>query len=82
MASRLATILPLIVNGQQYGFVQGRSIHEYIALAQEMVSELDRKTDGGNVILMFAMSKAYDRLECGSYCVRFELWVSQILFRT
>lgn len=70
------------MNGQQYGFVQGRSIHEYIALAQEMVSDLDRKTDGGNVILMFDMSKAYDRLECGSYCVRFELWVSQILFRT
>lgn len=60
------------MNGQQYGFVQGRSIHEYIALAQEMVSDLDRKTDGGNVILMFDMSKAYDRLE----------WVSQILFRT
>lgn len=60
LASRLATILPLIVNGQQYGFVQGRSIHEYIALAQEMVLDLDRKTDGFGVPMLL-LCTAYFR---------------------
>lgn len=47
---------------QQYGFVKGQNIHESIALAQEMLSDIDRKTDGVNMIIKFDMSKAYDRL--------------------
>lgn len=64
IASRVSKILPIVINEQQYGFVQGRSIHESISLTQEMVLDLDRMVDGGNMILKFDMSKAYDRLEC------------------
>lgn len=46
IASRVAKILPIVINEQQY-FVQGRSIHESISLAQEMVLDLDRMVDGG-----------------------------------
>lgn len=63
LATRLARILPLVVDEQQYGFVKGRNIHESIALAQEMVTDIDRKTDGGNLIKKFDMSKEYDHLE-------------------
>lgn len=34
-----------------------------MALAQEMVTDLDRKSEGGNLILKFDISKAYDRME-------------------
>lgn len=63
LASRLAHVLPMVIDEQQSGFVQGRSIHESIALAQEMVGDLDRRTDGGNIIFKYDMSKAYDRVE-------------------
>lgn len=43
--------------------VKDRSIHESIAFAQEMVAGLDRRSDGGNIIFKYDMSKAYDRLE-------------------
>lgn len=63
LASRLSLVLPQIIDEQQYGFVQGRSIHESIALAQEMVSDIDRRIEGGNIIFNYDMSKAYDRVE-------------------
>lgn len=63
LATRLAEILPSMINEQQSGFVKGMSIHESIAVAQELVSELDRKVVGGNIIFKFDMSKAYDRVE-------------------
>lgn len=63
LASRLSLVLPQIIDEQQYGFVQGRSIHESIALAQEMVSDIDRRIEGGNIIFNHDMSKAYDRVE-------------------
>lgn len=53
----------MVIDEQQYGFVKGRNIHESIALAQEMVTDIDRKIEGGNLIIKFDMSKAYDRLE-------------------
>lgn len=61
LATRL--ILPLVIDEQQFGFVRGRSIHESIALAHEMVADLDRKSDGGNLIFKYDMSKAYNGLE-------------------
>ncbi|XP_012832647.1 PREDICTED: uncharacterized protein LOC105953522 [Erythranthe guttata] len=48
---------------EQTGFLKDRSIHESIAIAQELVSDIDRKVEGGNLIFKFDMSKAYDRLE-------------------
>lgn len=63
LANRFSVILPQVIDEEQYGFVKGRQIHESIALAQELVADIDRKTEGGNIILKFDMSKAYDRLE-------------------
>lgn len=63
MANRFALILSQVIDEEQFGFVKGRHIHESIALAQEMVGDIDRKIEGGNIILKFDMSKAYDRLE-------------------
>lgn len=49
IASRLSRILPNIINEEQFGFVKGRQIHESIALAQKIVSDLDRRVEGGNI---------------------------------
>lgn len=63
LASRLSQILPQLINEQQYRFVKGSSIHESIALAQEMIADLDRRSEGGNIIFKYDMSKVYDRVE-------------------
>lgn len=52
-----------MIDEQQFGFVQGRSIHESIAMAHEMVADIDRQAEGGNIIFKYDMSKAYDRVE-------------------
>lgn len=39
-----------MINEQHSGFVKGRSIHEAIALAREMVADLDCRAEGGNII--------------------------------
>lgn len=53
----------LLVDEHQSGLVKGRSIQESITLAQELVQDIDRKKEWGNVIFKTDMSKAYDRLE-------------------
>lgn len=63
LANRFASMLSHVIDEEQSGFVKGRQIHESIALAQEMVGDIVRKIEGGNVILKFDMAKAYDRLE-------------------
>lgn len=62
LATRLSNLLPKVIDEQQSGFIKGRSIHETIALAHEMLQDLDRKVVGGNVMFKFDMSKAYDRV--------------------
>lgn len=63
LATRLAKILPTIVDDEQAGFVQGRSISTHIVLAQEVIRDINRKVAGGNVAFKVDMAKAYDRLE-------------------
>ncbi|XP_012853646.1 PREDICTED: uncharacterized protein LOC105973172 [Erythranthe guttata] len=63
LANRLSQFLHLVINEEQAGFIKGRSIHESIILAQELVEDFDRRTPGGNLIFKVDMSKAYDRLE-------------------
>ncbi|KAL9687786.1 hypothetical protein QQ045_032193 [Rhodiola kirilowii] len=62
LASRLAPWLPKIISGEQVGFIQGRSIHENIALAHDLAHELNHKVLGGNIIIKLDMAKAYDRI--------------------
>lgn len=63
LALRLAKILPSLVDEEQAGFVQGRSISTHVVLAQELVRDINRKNTGGNVAFKLNMAKAYDRLE-------------------
>ena len=63
LTSRLALLLAVLVSEEQHGFVKGRGIGECISLAQLMVNDLDRKVEGGNMILKLDMMKAYDRIE-------------------
>ncbi|KAJ6813372.1 uncharacterized protein M6B38_143775 [Iris pallida] len=62
LSDRLATVLPLIISREQTGFVKGRSIHENISLAHEIISNIDKKITGGNIAIKLDMSKAYDRV--------------------
>lgn len=43
--------------------MKGRNIHEAFSLAHEVVTDIDKKVFGGNIMLNVDMSKAYDRLE-------------------
>ncbi|CAK9148319.1 unnamed protein product [Ilex paraguariensis] len=63
LSSRLANILPELISVEQHGFVSGRNGGECVSIAQLMVSDLNRKVEGGNLILKLDMMKAYDRLE-------------------
>ncbi|XP_058099758.1 uncharacterized protein LOC131244120 [Magnolia sinica] len=65
IAARLSVVLPSLISPKQGAFIQGRSMAESIALAQELVKEIDRKVQGGNIILKMDMEKAYDRLDWG-----------------
>ncbi|XP_012838122.1 PREDICTED: uncharacterized protein LOC105958653 [Erythranthe guttata] len=61
--TRMSEILLTIASEEQTCFIKKRRILVSIAIAQELVSDIDRKVKGGNVIFKFDMSKAYDRLE-------------------
>ncbi|KAF6154517.1 hypothetical protein GIB67_028409 [Kingdonia uniflora] len=63
IASRLSSILPKLISGNQGAYVSGKDISETITLAQEMVGEHGKKTRGSNVMIKIDMSKAYDRMD-------------------
>lgn len=44
---RLSVVLPSIISLEQAGFVQGRSIHESICPAHELLADIKKKTYGG-----------------------------------
>lgn len=62
LADRLSVVLPKIISREQSGFVKGRSIHENISLAHEMIETIDNNIIGGNLVVKLDMSKAYDRV--------------------
>lgn len=43
--------------------MKGRIIQDNIALASEMIQDINHETRGGNIVLKLGMEKAYDRLE-------------------
>lgn len=65
ISNRLNLILPKLVSEEQAGFIKGRPIQEIIALSQELVSDIDKKSrfKRGNLVIKLDMSKAYDRIE-------------------
>lgn len=63
LTTRLSSLLPTLISEEQHGFVQGRGIGDCVALGQLLVGDLDRKVEGGNMVMKLDMMKAYDRLE-------------------
>lgn len=55
-------LLANLISEEQFGFIPGRSIHHCIALAHDLVSDINNKVHEGNVVAKLDMSKAYDRL--------------------
>ncbi|KAK3025208.1 hypothetical protein RJ639_043134 [Escallonia herrerae] len=63
---RLSSFLVDLISEEQSSFVKGRSIHENIALEQELVHYMNTKIVVGNLISKIDMSKAYDDIvDCG-----------------
>ncbi|KAL9678478.1 hypothetical protein QQ045_016322 [Rhodiola kirilowii] len=55
-------VLGRVISPEQTGFVEGRSIHESIGVAHDLLRDINHKTFGGNIMLKLDMSEAYDRL--------------------
>lgn len=51
LADRLSLIASGIVFDNQFGFIKGRNIEDYIALSSKYVNHLDKKCFGNNVAL-------------------------------
>jgi hypothetical protein len=62
LASRIAPLLDRIISSSQAGFVKGRLITDNVLLAQELISQINRKVRGSNVVFKLDMEKAYDRM--------------------
>eukprot|EP00253_Pinus_taeda_P022728 PITA_22728 len=61
IAIRLVPILSRNISMEQFGFLDGRKIHEAIGVAQEVIHSVKQKKKKG-VILKIDLSKAYDRI--------------------
>ena len=51
-----------IISLNQYGFVQGRQIHDCIGIASEVINMLSKKVRGGNVAYKVDIHKSFDTL--------------------
>lgn len=61
VSRRLKEVLSKNISMEQFGFLQGRQIHEAIGVAQEALHNLKSKNISG-VVLKLDLSKAYDRV--------------------
>eukprot|EP00253_Pinus_taeda_P036198 PITA_36198 len=61
IATRLIPILSRNISMEQFGFLEGRQIHEAIGVAQEVIHSVKQKRKKG-VILKIDLSKAYDQI--------------------
>nr|XP_016490429.1 PREDICTED: uncharacterized protein LOC107810195 [Nicotiana tabacum] len=62
LSTRLSQLLPKLISDNQTGFVKGRLITENILLAQEIVHDIGKNNQGGNIVIKLDMSKAYGKL--------------------
>eukprot|EP00253_Pinus_taeda_P030883 PITA_30883 len=65
IAMRLKPILSKNISSEQFGFLDGRQIHEAIGVAQETIYSIKQKIKKG-VVIKIDLSKAYDRI-CWTY---------------
>eukprot|EP00253_Pinus_taeda_P003487 PITA_03487 len=61
IASRIVPILSRNISMEQFGFLDGRQIHEAIGVAQEVIHSVKQKKKKG-MVLKIDLSKAYDRI--------------------
>ncbi|KAL9683576.1 hypothetical protein QQ045_015398 [Rhodiola kirilowii] len=55
-------VLSAIISLKQAGFLEGRSIHDCIGVAHDLIRDINHKVFGGNIMVKLDMSKAYARL--------------------
>ncbi|XP_026378818.1 uncharacterized protein LOC113273289 [Papaver somniferum] len=60
ITSRMCGLMKKLISSQQAAYVHGRSIHEQVMLASELVNEMKFKRRGGNVGIKLDISQAYD----------------------
>lgn len=77
-------MLPKLISDQQCGFVKGRLITYNVLLAQEIITDIGKKTRGGNITLKVDMAKAYGKVSW-VFLTQFlsafgfgELWIDMI----
>jgi len=61
ISKRIKRILSKNISGEQFGFLDGRQIHEGIDVAQEGLHSMKTRNIGG-VVVKIDLSKAYDRV--------------------
>ncbi|XP_026443850.1 uncharacterized protein LOC113344004 [Papaver somniferum] len=62
LATRLGKVLNKLISEEQVAFMKGRNIHENIALASELISEISTERKYGNVGLKLDIAQAFDTL--------------------
>eukprot|EP00253_Pinus_taeda_P002170 PITA_02170 len=62
IAVRLKPILSECISNEQFGFLDGRQIHEAIGVAQETIHNI-RQAKKKGAVLKIDLSKAYDRID-------------------
>ncbi|XP_026428870.1 uncharacterized protein LOC113324796 [Papaver somniferum] len=60
MATRLGAVLNKLISEEQVAFMKGINIHENIALASELINEINIERKHGNVGLKLDISQAFD----------------------
>eukprot|EP00253_Pinus_taeda_P019311 PITA_19311 len=61
IAVRLKPILSKCISSEQFGFLDGRQIHEAIGVAQETIHSI-RQSNKKGAVIKIDLSKAYDRI--------------------
>jgi len=62
LTDRLALMATRIISPNQYGFVQGRQIQDYIGIASEAINMLSKKVREGTVAYKVDIHKDFDTL--------------------
>ena len=88
IATRLGNFVGDFMTSNQFSFIKGRSIHQCIAIASDMVNVLDKSSFRGAMAIKVDIQKAFDTMEWGfllnvlrkfGFCETFVKWIFEIL---